>query len=264
MGMAQLIKLENYISRYELDIYRYPGQFIRMKNERWERVKQNQKADCDSSENRGVHAVREKPPEQWKREFAEDVFLFQLRWASSTLKEKSNLDRRYRFDSWLKFFLQQFPDNFLLLYRAVFQIRQVPIELDILLVGPMNLWCITLLESGNGEVFQGESRRFWRKIENDRAVNQLSPLVSNLRMSRLVQQVLTGYDNEPMPMKRIVLSPLAYIEYPDAPRDVEIIDRRNAKQWYEKMMKEPSPLKYSQLKTAAHLLSHCQTESFER
>ena len=34
--MAQLIKLQDYISRYEQDIYRYPSQFVRLKKQQWE------------------------------------------------------------------------------------------------------------------------------------------------------------------------------------------------------------------------------------
>ncbi|ARI76757.1 hypothetical protein [Halobacillus mangrovi] len=33
--MAQLIKLQDYISRYETSIYQYPSQFIRLKRENW-------------------------------------------------------------------------------------------------------------------------------------------------------------------------------------------------------------------------------------
>lgn len=36
--MAQIIKLFDYISRYELDAYRYPSQFIRLKKQQWEKV----------------------------------------------------------------------------------------------------------------------------------------------------------------------------------------------------------------------------------
>ena len=37
--MAQLIKLQDYISRYQVDLTRYPTQFIRLKKGQWERVK---------------------------------------------------------------------------------------------------------------------------------------------------------------------------------------------------------------------------------
>lgn len=257
--MAQLIKLENYVSRYELDIYRYPGQFIRMKKERWERM------NADHGHTVGEPWPNDSEIPEWiRREFSEDVFFFQLRWASSTLKEKSDLNPRYKFDSWLKFFLLRFPDTYLVLYHPVFQIRQAPVELDLIIAGPMGIWLVTILESSDGAVFQGESGRFWRKIEDGGTTKVLSPMLSNLRMVRLVSNLLKQYEPSPLPLHRVILSPAAFIEYPDAPADVVMIDRRNAKQWYEKMINQPSPLKFVQLKTAGLLLRHCQTLSYER
>lgn len=262
--MAQLIKLENYASRYELDIYRYPGQFIRMKKQRWERLDPVKESAYEQAAVSQDALAAEEQTEKMKREFREDVFFFQLRWASSTLKEKSNLDPRYRFDSWLKFFLLRFPDNYLLLYRPVFQFRQAPVEVDIIMVGPLDVWCLTLLEGPDGVVYQGTSERFWRKIEDGEVERALSPMLSNLRTYRLVSRIMGKYDPRPLPIKRVILSPASYIEYPDAPGDVEIIDRRNSAKWYESMRKQPSPLKFVQLKTAGTLLRHCQTISFER
>ncbi len=37
--MAQLIKLQDYVSRYEQDIYRYPSQFIKLKKQQWDKLK---------------------------------------------------------------------------------------------------------------------------------------------------------------------------------------------------------------------------------
>ena len=37
--MAQLVKLQDYISRYENDLSRYPSQFIRLKKYQWDRMK---------------------------------------------------------------------------------------------------------------------------------------------------------------------------------------------------------------------------------
>ena len=37
--MAQLIKLQDYVSRYEQDIYRYPSQFIKLKKQQWDKIK---------------------------------------------------------------------------------------------------------------------------------------------------------------------------------------------------------------------------------
>ena len=37
--MAQLIKMQDYISRYEQDIYRYPTQFAKLKKQQWDKLK---------------------------------------------------------------------------------------------------------------------------------------------------------------------------------------------------------------------------------
>lgn len=37
--MSQLIKLQNFVSRYEQDIYHYSSHFVRVKNEEWSRLK---------------------------------------------------------------------------------------------------------------------------------------------------------------------------------------------------------------------------------
>ena len=37
--MAQLVKLQDYISRYQIDLARYPTQFVRLKKNQWDRVK---------------------------------------------------------------------------------------------------------------------------------------------------------------------------------------------------------------------------------
>ena len=38
--MAQLLKLQDYISRYETDIYRYSNQYIRFKKQQWNALQQ--------------------------------------------------------------------------------------------------------------------------------------------------------------------------------------------------------------------------------
>ncbi|HEX7065912.1 MAG TPA: nuclease-related domain-containing protein, partial [Bacillales bacterium] len=223
--MAQLIKLENYISRYELDIYRYPGRFIHMKKQHRERLRSaNEGSGTEGAVPVGPGSGSlENIPEFRRREFAEDVFFFQLRWASSTLKKKSNLDSRYRFDSWLKIFLLKFPDNYLILYRPVFQFRQAPVELDIIIISPMAVWCLTLLEGDDGEVFQGSSGRFWRKVEGEDVKKVLSPMVSNSRTFQLVSRLMKQNGPESLPIRRVILSPSSFIEYPDAPADIEMV-----------------------------------------
>ena len=38
--MAQLVKLQDYVSRYQSDLKRYPTQFVRLKKQQWDRTKE--------------------------------------------------------------------------------------------------------------------------------------------------------------------------------------------------------------------------------
>ncbi|WP_080875056.1 nuclease-related domain-containing protein [Oceanobacillus timonensis] len=75
--MAQLIKLQDYISRYEWDTYRYPTQYIRQKKEQWEQFYAEWKdpslqADLQE-EKEETEAVEEKEKntlfQKWKQRF---------------------------------------------------------------------------------------------------------------------------------------------------------------------------------------------------
>lgn len=48
--MAQLVKLQDYISRYQIDLARYPTQFVRLKKSQWERIKRQWELGEDISE----------------------------------------------------------------------------------------------------------------------------------------------------------------------------------------------------------------------
>ncbi|MFD1066815.1 NERD domain-containing protein [Oceanobacillus locisalsi] len=75
--MAQLIKLQDYISRYEWDTYRYPTQYIRQKKEQWERFyaewkdpllqtdAQEEEEETEAEEGEEKHSLFQK----WKQRF---------------------------------------------------------------------------------------------------------------------------------------------------------------------------------------------------
>ena len=66
--MAQLVKLLDYISRYENDFTRYPTQYIRLKKYQWERMKTQWENGADLSEwQQEIEEIRE--PEEEKMVF---------------------------------------------------------------------------------------------------------------------------------------------------------------------------------------------------
>ena len=43
--MAQLIKLQDYVSRYQIDLKRYPTQYVRLKHVQWKRMNEEWRAN---------------------------------------------------------------------------------------------------------------------------------------------------------------------------------------------------------------------------
>ncbi|HBT70749.1 MAG TPA: NERD domain-containing protein, partial [Lysinibacillus sp.] len=237
--MAQLVKLQDYISRYQIDLARYPTQFVRLKKSQWERIKRQWELGEDISEwqhddneaetnafeekerfsfFKKIFAGRQKeatedvekleisnelvsdedtiPEEETtltfepkivfapqsihelKRMFIDQFFHFQMKWASSTLREKSYVDPRFMRDSLLRTLLQTLPDNYLLFYYPILQIRKAPIELDVVLMSPTECICITVLEAENQAVYVGGSDRFWMKKVGTKDVKVLNPTIN--------------------------------------------------------------------------------------
>ncbi|MFT4414943.1 NERD domain-containing protein [Fredinandcohnia humi] len=311
--MGQLIKLQDYISRYEIDTYRYPGQFIRLKKQQWEKVKDawengslptfqstvNQSEQIVAEEKRSlfqfikkrtrstteveieqlVHKDTDEPMEdsefsisyqsqpttidELKQVFLNHIFDFQMKWASSTVREKSYVDKGFYFDSNLKYFLQRFPDTYLLLYKPIFLLKKAPIEVEVILISPTITWCITILEGKENSVFVGANDRFWieRNGKNEKKI--LNPLIGLNRMERIVRKIFSLYEVE-MPIRKIILNRTGYIDFPLVPYDTEIIEKKNYEVWFRSLRNVASPLKHMQLKAAYVLLQYCQTTYVRR
>ncbi|MDM5229952.1 nuclease-related domain-containing protein [Lysinibacillus pakistanensis] len=322
--MAQLVKLQDYISRYQIDLARYPTQFVRLKKSQWERVKRQWELGEDITEWQHTDSVAEQEPfeekerfsilkklfagrqkeekedieqleisnelvsdedsipeeettltfepqivyapqsiHELKRMFIDQFFHFQMKWASSTLREKSYVDPRFMRDSLLRNFLQQLPDNYLLFYYPILQIRKAPIELDVVLMSPTECICITVLEAENQAVYVGGSDRFWIKKVGTKDSKVLNPTINLSRMESVLTQ-LFKQDNIDMPIRKVVLTRNGYFDYPGSPYGVQFIDNRNYGGWMEHLKKVSSPMKHMQIRAAQTILNNVQTTSFNR
>jgi hypothetical protein len=315
MYLGQLIKLQDYISRYEADLYRYPSQFIRLKKQHWERIKHawengtihtlsvsqsqqeesikekkktflqpltkwlqktkhedlfseqesEQEIDKDDDDNiePPMFATIPKTLDELKIMFLDHLFHVQIKWASSTIREKSYVDKRFYRDANLKYFLQRYPDNYFVLYRPIFLLKKAPVEVDIILISPTTTWCITFLEGARESVFLGSKERFWIERIGEHEKKVLNPLIALNRMEKIVQNIYQIYEVE-MPIKKVVLNRTGYIDYPFVPYDIHLIDKRNYDGWFSSLRKLSSPLKHIQLKAADALLEYCQTTYVSR
>ncbi|WP_209123919.1 NERD domain-containing protein [Alkalihalobacillus sp. BA299] len=310
--MAHLIKLEDYISRYQFDMQRYPTQFTRMKKERWYYLKnewehlnvsvsmdekegensvshgeqsntvmstvkklkgwrlfqkrkttEDKEAASSAEEEKDRITLKANSLDDLKQLFLDDIFGSQLMWASSSLLERSYLNPKYKYDEHLRFFAQKMPDNYFLMYLPVFWMKQAPIDMDIILITPSEVHCITTLEGSEHSIFQASSERFWIEQVKKSERKRLSPIVSLNRMASIISDIMKENHCE-FPIKKTVLSKDCFIDHNAQGLKVELIDKRSFSQWQHKMKKHPSPIKSHQLKVAKMLLDHCHTSAHVR
>ncbi|MEK4426659.1 NERD domain-containing protein [Solibacillus sp. FSL K6-1523] len=319
--MAQLVKIQDYISRYETDLTRYPTQFIRLKQSQWDRVKyqwqsgevierweqdlvdeveepkkasifqkifsfNKAKEDEGNSEEVDVadellvdgDAIPEESTtllfepnivyapntiEELKKMFIDQFFHFQMKWASSTLREKSYVDPKYMRDTLLRAMLQTLPDTYLMFYFPILRVKKAPIELDIMIMTPTECICVTLLEQEDQAVYIGTSERFWDKKVGKVDKKVLSPLIQLNRMEKVVEQLFVenGID---FPIRKVLLTRNGYIDYPGKMYGIHLVDKRNFPDWMQSLQKSVSPMKHMQIRAAQTILQTVQTTSFNR
>lgn len=315
--MGQLIKLQDYVSRYEQNIFHYPSRFVLLKKQQWEKLKdswenpnemtfftQTTQQNGDLEEERHPYLKKmksifkrrkETEPEQTfnydhgeleidqsdlfesfptffdraetmddlKQQFLNQLFDFQMKWATSTLMEKSFIDKQYYYDENLKFFLQRFPDTYLVLYQPIFLLKKASIELETILISPTNVWCISFLEEKNESVFLGSHEKFWQVKYKNKSQKRISPMLALNRTSKIVKKIFELNEIQ-LPIHKVLLSRNGFIDYPNAPFDTELIDKRKFEEWFQTLRRLRTPLKHSQLNGAKALLQYCQSNSIRR
>lgn len=318
--MAQLLKLQDYVSRYQIDLNRYPTQFVRLKKSQWEKIKiqwENgdhfstwehfDSIDEEHSSNQIISMLKKIIPtrkskeedffdiennevvmeeneeaedestfdfepnfiyqptsiEELKRMFIEQFFNFQIKWASSTLREKSYVDPKYFRDTLLKTLLQRLPDNLFVFYYPIIQVKKAPIELDIIILTPTECLLVTVIEHENEAVFVGGSERFWIKKVGKTDKKVLNPLIQLNRMETIVQSLFSA-NNVEFPVRKILLSRNGYIDYPELIYNVQFIDKREYPSFMNYLKRTPSPMKRMQLLAAKAILNSVQTTSYLR
>lgn len=315
--MAQIIKLQDYISRYQQDLKRYSTQYVRLKVVQWERMKEEwEKGDVpeqwvhedseevvtkipwwkrfirksstesldlgeteeaededviveeeDQSENQFTFepnlTFRPSSVLELKRIYIDQLFHFQLQWASSTLMQKSHMDGKYKRDIFLRNLTQRLPDNYLLLYKPILQVKKAPLEMDIILLSPTETLCITLVEAESMAAFIATDDRFWTRKWKDQQSKILNPIIGLNRMETVLQQIYRN-DEIDLPIRKIIVSRTGYIDFPGAPYGFQIVDKRTYEAWFTQLKKMPIPLKHMQIKAAQSILRLAQTTSYHR
>jgi hypothetical protein len=290
--VAQLIKLHEYISRYEQHPYRYPSQFIKLKKENWEKTQkdweQQQAAPIDTEvekaeepakkpwyqvfqrkEDKPDFAEEQKPvytaptEQVLKQDFLEELFEFQLKWATSTLGEFSFYDHQFKKDPILRYFLKRFPDTFFVMYKPVFEVKQTTMEAETILIHPLGIEIISVLEDKPDVLFWASEERTWKREKKGKFTNFISPMLSLNRTERLVQSILRKHEVE-LPVTKVVLSRENAIRFNSEPRNTQIIGSQKHADWLMGKRQEQIALKHVQLRAAEVLLEHAYTKAVRR
>lgn len=298
--MAQLIKLQDYISRYEWDTYRYPTQYIRQKKDQWERLyKIWQQPEMKRTKvDEPVETSKEGILQRWKKRikrkdiyvesiesvndetddeydslpssekglkqyFLDRLFDIQMKWATSTVSRVSVVDSKFYHDELLRFLLQRFPDTYFVMYMPIFEIKQAPVESDILLISPLEIEIIHFLEVDKEAVIMAGEERTWtvtRGEDNERVIN---PLISLKRSEKWIQGILRLHNME-VPVKKTVVSRTNRILYATAPYQTKVVDRLAFEGWLNEKRNLSSPLKKTQLHIVDCLLKQTISNSIRR
>lgn len=307
--MGQLIKLQDYVSRYEQDIYRYPTQYVHLKKQQWAKVH-------NAFQSGMLHEVYEEPEvEEWipekvglltkikntirkkeieievdeekdtkhqnqdawhftipvipknidelKLAFLEQLFQSQMKWATSTIRERSFVDYSYYEDERLKFLLQRFPDTFLVMYKPVFQLKKASIEAETIILTPTAAWCVDFLETDDDTVFVGNQEKFWMMRHHQSGEKKiLNPCIGLQRTEWIMKQIFSIYDVE-LPIKKAIISRNGYFDAAGL-YDCSLFDKKTFPAWFQSMRRLSSPLKRQQLKASEALLDYSLTTSTMR
>jgi len=291
--MAQLIKLKDYISRYEWNAFRYPGQYIRLKQEKWhklynlwlteremiDRDDQSQLVDSNNNlfskmksffkkeaieeENMQVDLQLPETEQQLRQYFLDQLYPFQLKWATSTISEVSFMDESFNNDATLIYFLQRFPDIYLMMYQPVFNIQNAPIDGEIIMISPLNIEVIYLLEDHPETVFMASDERTWTVEQTYEQRQILSPVIALRRTEKIVKSILNK-KGVSLSISKTILSRSNDIIFSSEPYQTTIIGKRQYDDWFAEKRRLSSPLKNSQLRAADALLKYCLTTSVRR
>lgn len=204
-----------------------------------------------------------KSKEELKHFFLDKLFPLQLKWASSTVTDVSFMDKSYYEDETLKFFLQRFPDTYLLMYFPIFNIKKAPVDGDIILLSPIGIEIIYLMEQDEGITFvAGDERKWWVEGSKEQS-KMLSPMIALKRTEKIIKGILNT-ENIDFPITKVILSRTNKIRFDSEPYNTRIIGKNEFDNWFKDKRNLVSPLKSQQLKIMELLLKNCQTTAFKR
>ncbi len=270
-------------------MYRYPSQFIRLKQDNWKKLHylwsnqepiSNITMEEESPKKNKWNFLRKREKETFfdesereetlpnteeglKHYFLDYIVQFQFKWATSTLSNVSFVERKYHTDELLHYFLKRFPDTYLLMYYPIFEIRNAPVEGEIMLISPIGIEIIYVLEESPNTIISASDERSWVFDNGDQTTKKLSPIFALKRTEKIIKGIMEKHHIS-FPIHKVVLSRTNLINCLSAPYKTRIVGKHEYDSWFQEKRSLISPLKNGQLKSAEALLKHCQSSYVKR
>lgn len=218
----------------------------------------------DEAKNQGSAYMEENKVEDLKHAYLDQLFISQIKWASSTIREKSNLPSSIYSDSRLRELIQRFPDTFLLMYNPIFQLKKAKVQLETLMITPSKLICISFVDHSDDDgIYIGSIGHFWQKKNKSGEMKVLNPVISIRRMEHIVKQIFQISDSD-LPIEKVVIAKKGYITHQNPPDDVLFIDKQDYESWINELRSYTSPMKMMQFRAAKALLERCARTKVRR
>ncbi len=302
--IAQLIKLQDYITRYEWDTYRYPTQYIRLKKENWSALYQEWLGEEEVKEDFVLtEACYDDLPEKnrsvfkrLKNKFKKPKVITeilqeeQLEEKATPLPETEQELKQYFLDNLLNFQMkwatstvthksfvnQKYNQDALLKYLLQgFPDTDLVMYLPIFTIkkAPIetDIILITPIEIEIIHFIEYEedamimaSEERTWHIEHAEQQRKILNPIISLKRTEKLIKSILTAEEIAFSIKKTVLSRSNQIIFAAEPYHTRIIGKLEYDDWFQEKRGLTSPLKNTQIKTAEALLKHCQTTSVRR
>ncbi|WP_241558982.1 NERD domain-containing protein [Oceanobacillus halophilus] len=226
-------------------------------------IQRNQKVEVEQENQKELTDELPNTEEELKHYFLDKILPFQLKWATSTVNRISYVHKKYYTDPLLKYFLQRFPDTYLLMYFPVFTVKNAPIDGEILLISPLGIEILYVIEEDSQAIVMAGNERSWTVEQQNDFTKMINPTIALKRTEHIIKSILQKYEVD-FPIYKTVISRTNSILYTTEPYQTRLIGKDEYKEWFEKRRKLRTTLKNRQLKAAEVLLHHCQSTSVQR
>ena len=296
--MAQLVKLLDYITRYETKAFHYPTQFIRLKQEHWEQLMRQWEEENDLELLEQIPNDEKKTESETKEEkkkflwkffkkkespileerfirtlpttkkqlityFLNQLMPFQLKWATSTITHTSFTDKNYMYEEKLKTLLQRLPDIYLIMYYPIFHVKNAPFESEIIIISPIGIEILTIVDAPHNARIVMTGERVWDVETEVKTTKLIDPTIALKRTEHVVRSILNKYGVD-IPIQKTIMAESNYFLYDTAPYQTKLVGKNEYEDWMDEKKALHSPLKNVQLKAMEALLRHCQTTAVRR